>query len=94
MEMSKVSKCEVADCAFNCDELCHAIAITVGDETHPRCDTFCTCGTEGVNMNCVAGVGACKTSVCAFNSGLECQTSEICVGYDGGEVDCLTFKAR
>lgn len=94
MEMPTVSECEVEDCAYNCDELCHAIAITVGDETHPMCDTFCTCHSDDVDTNCVAGVGACKTSVCAFNKGLECNASDISVGYIGDEVDCLTFKSR
>ena len=41
MEMSMVMKCEVNDCAYNMDNCCHAIAITIGDSMHPRCDTFC-----------------------------------------------------
>jgi hypothetical protein len=38
---AKVERCEVSRCAYNLDNQCHAIAITVGgDAAHPRCDTF------------------------------------------------------
>ena len=47
MEMPKVRKCEVADCAYNMDSTCHAMAITVGDGMRPRCDTFCQSVMKG-----------------------------------------------
>ncbi len=91
MEMPKVSRCEVSECAYNMQGLCHAMAITVGNSDHPRCDTFCRSANKGGDMNCIASVGACKTSSCMFNQSLECQASQICVGYKEDEVDCLTF---
>ena len=94
MEMPKVSQCDVAECAYNDARLCHAIAITVGDASHPRCDTICICEESNVNTNYNAGVGACKTIACSFNSGLECGISEVSVGYCQNEIDCLTFQPR
>ncbi len=94
MEISMVSKCEVNDCAYNLDKMCHAMAITIGDGINPKCDTFCQSMKKGGDISCVASVGACKVSSCIYNSGLECQASEISVGYKGQEPDCLTFQSR
>jgi len=94
MEMPKVVRCEVNDCAYNTDNCCHALAITVGDEVHPRCDTFCHSMMKGGDRGAIAGVGACKVYSCMYNNGLECNSPEICVGYKGQEPDCLTFRTR
>lgn len=94
MEMPMVSSCEVSECAYNMDNMCHAMAITVGDSVHPKCDTFCTSYAEEVDEDCIAGVGACKTTACTFNEGLECSADDICVGFNREEIDCLTFEER
>ena len=94
MEMSKVTKCQVNDCAYNMNNICHAMAITIGDTMHPRCDTFCPSMTKGGDYSCTAGVGACKVSACLYNTALECQAPEISVGYMQDEPDCLTFESR
>ena len=94
MEMAKILKCEVSDCSYNVEQICHALAITVGDGVHPRCDTFFRSGVKGGDMSCIGGVGACRVSSCTYNNSLECRALEICVGYQGDEVDCLTFKAE
>ena len=94
MEMSKVTQCEVSSCAYNIDSCCHAFAITVGDSSVPRCDTLCMSSSKCDNESSTAGVGACKTSACQHNMGLECSAPEITVGYQGSEVDCLTFRQR
>jgi len=94
MKMSRVERCDITDCAYNMDNTCHTIAITIGDTAHPRCDTFCQSTMKGGDMSCFANVGACKVSACSFNSGLECQASEISVGYKEQEPDCLTFQQK
>lgn len=94
MNMCKVSSCDVSECAYNSDSMCRAMAITVGDSMNPRCDTYCKSSSKSCDMGCTAGVGACKTSVCSHNQGLECGATEISVGYCGDDVDCMTFKAR
>ena len=92
MEMSKVIKCEISDCAYNVDDCCHTMAITVGDSMNPKCDTFCQSSIKGGDVGCMAGVGACKVSACINNSNLECCSPGISVGYKNQEVDCLTFE--
>lgn len=94
MDMSKVSHCDISECSYNSSGMCHALAITIGDSDTPNCDTFCSSQAKGGDMNATAGVGACKTSTCMHNVSLECQASNIRVGYKGGEVDCLTFKPQ
>ena len=94
MEMSMVMKCEVNDCAYNMDNCCHTIAITIGDGIHPRCDTFCQSTMKGGDTNKTAGVGACKVLSCKYNTRFECQAPGISVGYYGQDPDCLTFESR
>ena len=94
MEMPKVSKCDVNECAYNSKGMCHAMAITIGDSKNPQCDTFCSSASEGIDTSFLAGVGACKTTSCSYNKGLECSASEISVGYNNNDVDCLTFQSR
>ena len=92
MEMSKVMKCEVSDCAYNMDNCCHAMAITIGDSTNPRCDTFCKSSMKCGDTSCL-GVGACKVSSCTYNNNLECCCAQgISIGYKEQEPDCLTFQ--
>jgi len=93
MLMPKVSSCEISQCAYNMDNQCHAMAITVGDGAHPACDTFCPSVSKGGAMDMTAGVGACKVAGCVHNVSLECQADCICVGYKGAEADCLTFES-
>ena len=92
MEMSKVMECEVIECAYNMDNHCCTMAITIGDELHPRCDTFCRSIMRGGSTSCAAGVGACKISPCTYNNSLECAAPGIFIGYKGQEPDCLTFQ--
>ena len=94
MNMSKVSQCQVTQCAYNIDTICHALAITVGDSNDPRCDTFIESSRKGGDVNSIAGVGACKVGSCRFNRSLECQAQSIVVGYRGENVDCLTFDQK
>ncbi len=92
INMSKVSACRVSDCAYNATELCHAIAITVGDGDRPMCDTFFAAASHSAARG-AAGVGACKVSACRHNRELECTASGIEVGNVEGSVRCLTFAA-
>jgi len=93
MEMPTVSSCDISQCAYNMDNKCHAMAITIGDGAHPACDTFCPSGAKGGVMDEIGRVGACKVPSCIHNSMLECQAESICVGYQGSQADCLTFEA-
>ncbi len=94
MEMAMVRECEVGDCSYNWEHRCHAFAITIGDDVHPMCDTFCRSSGKGGTSEAIAGVGACKVSGCSHNNHLECECSEISVGYRGEEIDCMNFESR
>jgi hypothetical protein len=92
MEMPKILECDAMECAYNQNRQCHALAITVGDEVHPHCDTFWKAANKGGDLNVIGGVGACRTVACRFNQDLECTASGIRVGRAGEAVDCLTFE--
>jgi len=94
MNMSKIKSCEVTDCAFNRSRACHALAITVGDASHPRCDTFMKSASKGGDIASTGSVGACKIDSCKFNKSLECSSKDISVGLHQGHADCKTFSAR
>jgi hypothetical protein len=95
MKMTKIKECNVSECAYNSEDLCHAMAVTIGhDSEHPMCDTFCQSGRKGGEKDIIAGVGACKVASCEYNQRLECHASSIKVGRQSDEVDCLTFQHR
>ena len=94
MKMCSVSGCEIAECAYNRDQACHAMAITVGDGAYPMCDTFFKFFTHGGVENQTAVVGARKVSACCHNMDFECGAESIHVGYCGGHGDCMTFATR
>jgi len=93
MDMPKVNECDVQECCYNQNRLCHALAITVGDSVDPCCDTFTTaCSSKGGNSGSTGAVGACKVSICRYNMKLECQADGIIVGKTEHAADCLTFE--
>ena len=94
MEMTTVRECEATGCSYHADNVCHAFAITIGDQAKPMCDTICQSSIKGGDSEIMAGVGACKVASCVHNSSLECGCSEITVGYQGTEVDCLCFESQ
>ncbi len=91
MDMSRISKCSVGQCAYNQDMQCHALAITVGDSDNPMCDTFVVGGEKGGDADAAGGVGACKVNVCKYNESLECSAGQIEVGTKGNMAYCMTF---
>ena len=94
IEMPWVSRCEVAKCAYNTRNSCHAKAITIGHGSIPGCDTFLEADRHARTVSLTAGVGACKVTNCRFNDDYECTAESIQVGYQGEEVRCRTFSQR
>lgn len=94
VEMPVVAECVVAECAYNVNKGCHARAITIGDGTHPGCDTYMGSAGHTRRAQMTAGVGACKISGCKFNDDFECMADSINVGYQGTMVHCLTYFPR
>jgi len=96
MMTSKIASCEVVECAYNKKKLCHAKAITVGDNVgvHAMCDTYLKTDIAGGEESQIAEVGACKVSACRHNEELECVAGAIKVGYHTDHPDCMTFIQR
>lgn len=95
ISMPPVKHCSVANCAYNSQNACRALAITVGDPGGPpACDTFFTSSHHGGVKDATAGVGACKTETCKFNTDYECSAPSISIGLQHNEPDCLTFQHR
>jgi len=95
MQMSKISACTVANCSFNQNSQCHALAITVGGpEVCACCDTYLDASKKGGVAEMTGGVGACKVESCTHNSSFECSAPNIKVGLHQGHADCTTFKAK
>lgn len=93
MSMPKILSCSVNECAYNKNDQCHTLAITVGN-AHPSCDTFIKSPIRGGSEDLTGGVGACKVQDCGFNKALECSAPGISVAPHGGHGDCRTFRAR
>ena len=94
VEMPLVNECAIASCAYNVEHGCHAKAITIGDMTHPSCDTFLMNEHHIHSLKVTAGVGACKTINCKHNDDFECTMDQINVGMINGEANCVTFIGR
>ncbi len=90
IEMPGIQVCSMTECTYNHDHSCHARAITIGDGSHPGCDTFFNGGSHCKSKN-MAGVGACKVSACAHNTDFECQAGEVSIGKEGSGACCTTF---
>ncbi|MBC7171346.1 MAG: DUF1540 domain-containing protein [Polyangiaceae bacterium] len=86
----EVSSCTATQCGYNVGGGCHAKAITVGDATHPHCDTFLA-SQQHTHARERAGVGACKMTACRYNRDLECGADSIRVEPHESHADCATF---
>lgn len=94
MKMPKVMTCSVDACAYNAENRCHALAITVGDPGgEPACDTYFRNDARGGDQDATAGVGACKVAGCQFNANFECSAANVSVGLEQGQADCMTYRA-
>ena len=90
MKMPRIVDCNMSDCAYNSENMCHALAITVGANS-PMCDTFLKLGTKGGAKEATGSVGACKVQNCKFNDSLECSAEGIHVGRHADHAECDTF---
>ncbi|HAJ57297.1 MAG TPA: DUF1540 domain-containing protein [Candidatus Omnitrophica bacterium] len=94
IQMPSILDCNASNCAYNRDEKCHAIAITVGGGACPLCDTSWMSPKKGGMPDVSGGVGACKVESCQFNRSLECGAEGIHIKLHASHADCGTFKKR
>lgn len=93
MEMMKVASCDASSCAYNKDNRCHALAITVKASSAASCSTFFESDGQGSGNGNIAGIGACTESSCEYNAGLECTFAEgIAVALNGGLAECASCR--
>ncbi|KKK91932.1 hypothetical protein LCGC14_2707980 [marine sediment metagenome] len=91
MEMPQILECDANECAYNQENKCHAMAITIGGETDHKCDTFLQSSKKGGVPGRIGAVGACKCGSCTYNADFECSAPGIRVGHEADMLDCLTF---
>ena len=91
IEMPLITQCSAGQCAYNQDNACHARAITIGDTSHPGCDTYLQ-GAQHTHQQQSAGIGACKMANCKFNDDLECMAEGVQVGLVMNSPNCLTYQ--
>ena len=91
LEMPIVQRYMASECIYNASSSCHARAITIGDSTHHDCDTYMAGSRHAKSVNQIAGIGACKTVGCRYNSYLECMAESIQVGVVKNKANCMTF---
>lgn len=95
MKMPQITECDVSECAYNKDSMCHALAVTIGDDAHPRCDTFLSAAQRGGDTGWIGQVGACKVESCKYNKGFECSATSIRVAHHQTScADCQTFAPK
>ncbi|MBI4188416.1 MAG: DUF1540 domain-containing protein, partial [Chloroflexi bacterium] len=58
--MSLISKCNMVNCAYNKDNYCRTLGITVGP--HAECNTYTHASSRGGYADAKAGIGACLAS--------------------------------
>jgi hypothetical protein len=94
--MPIVSMCDVKECAFNRNQTCHALVITIDDERTrcAICGIYVKTDRKGGVMDATGRVGACSAQGCKYNTGLECTAYNISVGLHEGHADCKKFSLR
>jgi hypothetical protein len=93
MDMSEVMKCNMVNCTYNSNRICHTLAINVGP--HAECNTYVTNGNSKSGFKeAKSTIGACLTSDCKFNDSLECRAPNINVAGHAIHADCETYQSR
>lgn len=94
MQIPQILDCEVTQCSYNMNKMCHAVAITVGNSKHAMCDTFYKSSQKGGATEITGSVGACKADDCKYNKSLECSAPGIRVANHSDHADCSTYSPQ
>lgn len=84
-----VLTCLANDCSYNCDMMCCAPEIMVGD-SHPACDTFTTASVDRQKRS--PRVQKCDVGECNFNRQTTCLASGITLMQHADHADCATYR--
>lgn len=88
-DASPVLTCMATGCSFNSSEVCHAGAITVGED-HPQCDMYTHSAVPMADE--MSSVSKCSVSNCFFNESMGCHAVGITLGNHGDHADCFTSR--
>lgn len=96
MDMPRIETCDAQECAYNHNNMCHALAITVGGPNdEAACDTYwCKQSMEGGDPKAIGRVGACHMASCMYNQRLECASGSIGVSPMTPLPGCMTYEKR
>ncbi len=92
MNVTQILACDMSNCAYNTNYICHTPGINVGP--HAECSTYTHGSSKGGFQEVTGGIGACLASDCKFNERLECQAPNIGVANHDRHADCKTFQVR
>lgn len=84
-----VLTCLAEDCSYNCDAMCCAQEIMVGDD-HPACDMFTHAAVS--RMSKAPKVTQCVVGKCHFNRARTCGASGITLMPHADHADCATYR--
>ncbi|MBN1411876.1 MAG: DUF1540 domain-containing protein [Spirochaetales bacterium] len=90
-KIPRILNCEAVNCAYNSQNMCRALAVSITDFGCPVCDTNRRSTTKGRMAAILAKVGICNSIDCRYNNLLQCTASGIKVGVHLNHADCLTF---
>lgn len=85
-----VMTCHADGCSYNCDAMCCAPVIEIGDD-HPMCDMYTTGIVEAKAATPM--VGKCMVGECHFNSQMSCGAAGITLTRHSDHADCATYRA-
>ena len=85
-----VLTCLATDCSYNCESMCCAPEIMVGD-AHPQCDTFTQTATDRAKHS--PRVQQCMVGDCHFNKQRTCAAAGITLTPHSDHADCATYRA-
>ena len=84
-----VLTCLASECSYNCEMMCCAPEIMVGD-AHPACDTFTMNDVDLQKRS--PRVQKCFVQECHFNKQTTCGASGITLTEHSDHADCATFR--
>lgn len=86
-----ITTCAATACAFNKDQGCTALAVTVGGAATAACTTFAELDVRAGLGDAQGQVGACHRVDCVHNAELLCGATGIEVADTAA---CVTYQAR
>ncbi len=93
LAMPKILECDAEHCAYNADNMCHALAINVGG-SEAVCNAFVHASPKCPQKDAAGAVGACSKKDCGWNDCLSCTAPSIDVRWKDNRALCDTFVPR